>query len=468
MSVQRGEVDWLWALLISLLYCVDSISIPECQDLSTCPVCFNNTMEDWDGTTPVMESELKDFMVETQAQFMDIVNAKTPNTATAFDGAAGRALLYLRIYDDKKNDTALGRARAYAEEALQAVHTLNLDYVGFLWGATGVYAVAAAVLDRAGNESERVCELVDNVRSIFATAPQMAPYDDWDSGRSGLLYAAHFLKENVKHAPANCTTIEQEAVKAVAEAIVTRGAALARGEGYMEFISPNDGGRWLGQSHGSAGVCHGLISYAPEVFRENATARALILGTLDHIASKQMPSGNFPSEYYDDDADELVQWDHGAPGIMTVLAHAALEVSQLASNGTLAWPDAQEYVERYTTSAVKAADCTWERGLLTKGLQMCHGIVGNTYQQLRLAALIRELNSRNDTGVEPDRFTWRALQFQRFVMRTPELNDPQLMRKPTPDPFAVYTASYESASVIFQDLASHSDYPFDVRGMLAY
>ena len=59
--------------------------------------------------------------------------------------------------------------------------------------------------------------------------------------------------------------IPRNLVTAVAEAVVTRGAAISRAPGqYLEWISPNDGQIWLGQSHGAAGVLHGLLT-VPEV-----------------------------------------------------------------------------------------------------------------------------------------------------------------------------------------------------------
>ena len=65
------------------------------------------------------------------------------------------------------------------------------------------------------------------------------------------------------------------------------------------------------------GVLYELLG-VPEIL-ENATSKALVLGTLDYIMSKQFPSGNFPGEYYDETEDVLVQWDHGAPGVATAL-----------------------------------------------------------------------------------------------------------------------------------------------------
>ena len=450
-------------------------------------------MSDYSGTEDLtVEPDLASFMASTQVTFMALVDAHPTHDPTVFSGAAGRALLFLRMYDTDGKPEDLATARAYVEAALAGVGSLNSNYVGFLWGKTGVWAVAAAVLDRCGDSPETVEQLVQLVQGVFDAAPDSAPYDDWDSGRSGLLYAAEFLQEHVVFnnslsrstatttpAMTGTSIVPRESVLAVAEAIVTRGAALARGDGYMEFMSPNDGEMWLGSSHGSAGVLHGLLRYAPEIFTANATARALILGTLDYIVSKQQPSGNFPTEYYDDDADELVQWDHGAPGVMSVLAEASLALLKLAAGGgnttdaPMTWDEVRPYVERFVASALEAADCTWARGLLTKGLQLCHGITGNTYMQIHFASLVKEINKEGlqfglSEVADPGTYLWRALQFLRFVMNTPQLHDPDQMRKPTPDPFAVYTASYESGAVVMQDLVAHADAPMEARGQLAY
>jgi hypothetical protein len=194
-----------------------------------------------------------------------------------------------------------------------------------------------------------------------------------------------------------------------------------------KFLRPTNG--TPGTSHGSGGVLSQLLD-VPELLEEGTTSRELIIGTLDHIVSQQFPSGNFPSEYYDESEDELVQWDHGAPGIMTTLAKASVILSDPS----------------YLASAQKAADCVWERGILYKGLMICHGIMGNTYMQSYLYKLTGDL-----------KYLYRAISFQEFVSQTPDLYDINLMRQPTPVPFGFFAASYASAAALWSDLLRRAD-----------
>ena len=91
-----------------------------------------------------------------------------------------------------------------------------------------------------------------------------------------------------------------------------------------------------------------------------------------------------------------MQWDHGAPGVLGSLTLAA---SVYAT-------DEAESAEKYMASAKLAADCVWERGLVVKGLMLCHGISGNTYMQLLMHKATKD-----------DKYLYRALQFQRYVSK---------------------------------------------------
>ena len=55
-----------------------------------------------------------------------------------------------------------------------------------------------------------------------------------------------------------------------------------------------------------------------------------------------------------------MQWDHGSPGVSAGL-FAAARVFGDAS---------------YLAAAMRAQDDAWRRGILTKGLMLCHGISG--------------------------------------------------------------------------------------------
>jgi lantibiotic modifying enzyme len=380
------------------------------------------------GSEVSVTPELSTFMETQLAIYLDKIYTVMPpsklDSADVFNGVGGRAYLYLRLFDRTGNEAYLATALEYLDTSLAHVQSIDGRYVGFLWGRTGVYTLGAVLAYLQGNHgacSERIAQ----VQAVFDQAPSdsYAPYDDFDSGRAGLLYAASFLAKFFGQ-----DVISRSSVVAVAQAVVRRGQQLSNEpDSYLQWISPNDGGKWLGTSHGSAGVLSQLLD-VPELLTEGSPYRKLILGTLDYIVSNQFPSGNFPSEYYDEDDDELVQWDHGAPGVMGALVKAStlgLGVS-------------------YLDSASRAADCVWERGLLTKGLELCHGITGNTYMQFFMY-----------TQTGDQKYLYRALAFVEFVSSTPELYDVSLMRQPTPSPYMFYAGSYESAAMLWSDLLAN-------------
>mmetsp|Transcript_90085 Transcript_90085/g.257602 ORF Transcript_90085/g.257602 Transcript_90085/m.257602 type:complete len:471 (+) Transcript_90085:114-1526(+) len=409
----------------------------ECQNLNNCPRYYNNTMDDYvAGADMSLDADLEAFMSSTLSTYLSRVESFYPpskvDTADVFNGVGGRAFLHLRLYTRFGDDKYLASASEYIATSLANVDTIPECYVGFLWGSTGVYTLAAVIADMQNEGADVVQGYIDQVSAIFETATddEVAQYDDFDSGRAGLIYAANFLKAHF-----GTDVIAREKVVAVAQAVLRRGLAQSGGEAYAEWISPNDGGKWLGQSHGSAGVLHELLS-VPEVALENATSKAIIMATLDHVVSKQFPSGNFPAEYFDEDEDELVQWDHGAPGVLGSLTLAA---SVYAT-------DEAESAEKYMASARLAADCVWERGLVVKGLMLCHGISGNTYMQLLMHKATKD-----------DKYLYRALQFQRYVSKSPGLYDVSQMRKPTPSPYFLWIGSYESAIMLWSDFVANAD-----------
>eukprot|EP00730_Choanoeca_flexa_P001630 TRINITY_DN10716_c0_g1_i10.p1 TRINITY_DN10716_c0_g1~~TRINITY_DN10716_c0_g1_i10.p1 ORF type:complete len:240 (+),score=17.56 TRINITY_DN10716_c0_g1_i10:791-1510(+) len=219
----------------------------------------------------------------------------------------------------------------------------------------------------------------------------------------------------------------------VAHAIVDRGATTARGKGYLQWHGPNDNGTWLGTSHGTAGVLYNLLHV--QKLSHNTTARTLIAATLTRLLQAQLPSGNFPAEYFQPDDDVLVQWDHGAPGVSTMLWKAAEVLAQ--------YHDTVELSRNITSAAIMAQDCAWRRGLVTKGLMNCHGISGNTFSMY-----LAYQATRNET------YLYRALQFQELVVSTPELSTHGMMRVPSPADlnWALWVGTYGSAIMLWSDV----------------
>ena len=180
------------------------------------------------------------------------------------------------------------------------------------------------------------------------------------------------------------------------------------------------------------------LLYVPGLLK-NESSVALIEATLDHVVSMQFTTGNFPEQYERPLDDVLVQWDHGAPGISITLMLAAKMLNK----------------KEYLQSAVLAQDCVWRRGLLTKGLQNCHGMTGNVYTML-IAHQI--------TG-DP-RYLWRAMMFVEFIVSQPSLSEPEFMRKVTPDSvtYTFWPASFQSSIMLWTDILTNDTRQLSMTG----
>lgn len=117
----------------------------------------------------------------------------------------------------------------------------------------------------------------------------------------------------------------------------------------------------LGAGHGLSSILQILLSF-PEHFANRKDVEILIRQAVDYVISCEMPNGNYPPVPGEvrDQANDLVHWCHGAPGVVYLLAKAYLT-----------WMD-----DKYLQAAKKCAELTWQRGLLRKGPGICHGIAG--------------------------------------------------------------------------------------------
>jgi len=128
----------------------------------------------------------------------------------------------------------------------------------------------------------------------------------------------------------------------------------------------------LGAGHGFAGNADALLRGAallPEERRAALFARCV--ETLTVTAVHDGETANWPSGRGPPRAGRgpLVQWCHGAPGILTGIAHFPQGVST----------EMEALLER-------AGNLVWRAGPLAKGSGLCHGTAGNGYAFLALYA----------------------------------------------------------------------------------
>ena len=139
-----------------------------------------------------------------------------------------------------------------------------------------------------------------------------------------------------------------------------------------------------GAAHGTVGILQQLLQSPADILKSTLPA---IVATAEQLLSLRFEgTGNLPSSAGSTD-DRLVQWCHGAPGL-SLLCSRLYAVNR---------------DERWLQAAIDASEVVWRRGLLRKGVGLCHGLSGNAYPFLQLyAATQNEVHLR------------RAYHFARF------------------------------------------------------
>ncbi|KAJ3110670.1 LanC-like protein 2 [Phlyctochytrium bullatum] len=151
-----------------------------------------------------------------------------------------------------------------------------------------------------------------------------------------------------------------------------------------------------------------------EVLPPPKTLKEEIKRSVSFILKKQVHNGNYAVRVNENlsvspqlyEGDELVQFCHGSPGIVFFLIKAYE-----------AFHD-EEYLKR----AEAAAESVWERGVLRKGVGLCHGVSGNAFVFL---ALYRHTHKPRDF--------WRAHRFLDLALRFEEL-EPTVATSPKKEP----------------------------------
>jgi len=95
--------------------------------------------------------------------------------------------------------------------------------------------------------------------------------------------------------------------------------------------------------------------------------------------------------------EDRVQWCHGAPAAIPVFIQAYKTFGD----------------EKYLLAASKAADYTFQYGLLIKGMGLCHGTASNLYMLGELYTLTRD-----------PKLKYYMTEMLKFALDTPKLTSP--------------------------------------------
>lgn len=295
---------------------------------------------------------------------------KKEKNAHLYIGAGGNAYLHWKLSRFYEIEGDADRSSIHMMRALEAVNTslMLLDKksqesgIAFYIGATGVHALAAVIYNQY-KEPPKTQYHLEKLISFLSRCLAIDTPDELLFGRAGFLSCFLFVK---KHLPSElCEKLQISSVmRQVFDCIISSGQEQASHDPTAKRMCLKYffyGSDYLGAAHGISGILYILLQF-PDWCKEPEVI-PWILGSLDHLVSIQMHSGNFPSKDSGRKDGILVHWCHGAPGLVALL-HRAYTV----------FGD-----KKYLKSMEMALECVWKFGIIRKGFGACHGITGNAY-----------------------------------------------------------------------------------------
>ena len=166
---------------------------------------------------------------------------------------------------------------------------------------------------------------------------------EWLYGRAGFLYLLRLVRATFEDDKETQDVIDDTADEVI--------------ETILDTARP---WKWHGKAY--VGAVHGAIGIITQIVLTDPTRASQLEPDLGALLSYQYPSGNWPSSI-PPGKDRLVQFCHGAPGVISSL----LSIKQY-------FPELEARID---TAIKKGREAILERGLLTKEPCLCHGISGN-------------------------------------------------------------------------------------------
>ncbi|EKM53181.1 uncharacterized protein PHACADRAFT_185888 [Phanerochaete carnosa HHB-10118-sp] len=367
-------------------------------------------------------------------------------------------------------------------------HADSSAHTSFLETGIGTAALVLAQHLRtpSGSTNQREKAATRVIANAVKTATHEALDDDGCEvlyGRAGLLYALLFLRSQLKHSggDADSDVLEQlvsdDTVKLLVDDIVARGEAGAKA--YADELLANTrqrvpalmwrwhGKRYLGGAHGLAKICtedvdpagilQMLLRCPPAMLTPHWDA---LLDTLEWLLALQQPSGNWPHKapHYAQAAgeEELVQWCHGAPGLLILFA--TLLRTFRADNAPLCVPEPIAHACR--SALGRGGVLVYERGLLRKGVGLCHGVAGSVYALLAVSDVLDASRKARDPRATGEWFK-KATQLAHLARSYQQLEARGEMS--TPDrPYSLYEG-VAGMVCAWADIVQHLDEPHGER-----
>ncbi|PNT28032.1 hypothetical protein POPTR_007G096500v4 [Populus trichocarpa] len=291
---------------------------------------------------------------------------------TVYTGLLGTAFTCLRSFEVTGNEQDLLLCSNIVDTCSVSAHASSRQMtLTFLCGKGGLYALGAVAANYKGDHQGR-----DFFLNLFLEVAQeralpVGPEEggfgmsyELMYGRAGFLWAALFINKHLGEG-----TLPSDLLLPVVDAVLAGGRAGASDNAACPLMYRWHGTRYWGAANGLAGILQVLLNFP--LSKEDAED---VKATLRYMMSNRFRhSGNYPSSE-GNPRDKLVQWSHGATGMVITLCKA----SEM-------FPNDREFRD----AAIEAGEVVWKSGLVKKA-GLADGVAGNAYAFLSLYRLTGE------------------------------------------------------------------------------
>lgn len=222
----------------------------------------------------------------------------------------------------------------------------NYSCISFYTGCCGIFALQALLFYQL-KEFTKISQIVKNLCDISNHFIANEMFDkEILYGYSGYISCLLFIYKYIPSQHYNLSNVKN-VIEKVFDIICDRA-------NFENILFQNLS--YLGAAHGSAGILF-ILLHVPYLCN-NLKYKSKILNGLHFLASKIDDKGYFESDH----PHPLTHWCHGSPGAFFTFLKA---FHVFKDNSFLHF-------------AKMTAEYTWQFGLLRKGFNLCHGIIGNS------------------------------------------------------------------------------------------
>ncbi|KIY62717.1 hypothetical protein CYLTODRAFT_458763 [Cylindrobasidium torrendii FP15055 ss-10] len=310
----------------------------------------------------------------------------------------------------------------WAVERLDSLDAAHCSFLGTTIGSA-ILAIIRAIEctpERAerGNFDKAYDHLAEAIECARKVGLDSDEHCEFLYGRAGLLYGLMYLRQALRNVDASVPEVN-DALELTVDKILgcianvifqhgRHGAAEYQAATQHTGMAPPliwrwHGKRYLGAGHGLAGILHVLLLLPHGVLTHQEKCE--IADTALWLVEQQEPEGNWPSKAPEPSvlvhkhASELVQWCHGAPGILIMLSNILIRHKDCTT------PSQRHILHN---SIRLAAELVYQRGFLRKGVGFCHGVGGSVYALLAASDAALDCGDAHNKEAESKRLLHRA------------------------------------------------------------